>query len=276
MRSVRESFMTFSGIIVLALIGAGALHVAAAATWQEPAAIPPAGNPPGFVWTQDPNGAAQAGGQFNVAGGGRVGGLLQAVGMSAFGSTALDLGAATLGQNLLYGVASYAGMHPTGDALLLLQTADAGGMVTDRLRVDRDGNITVSGNVVTGNLQVQGCFGAILRSRSAGTFQGNAGAAPGGYVQANSRCPTGQHVCTTSEALNSITCGAFASAGVTSGTDMWISNLAPSLPTPTNDCIGWTTASPDWQGIKWRLDTTTGGAGYAQSCATALPFACCG
>lgn len=258
--------------------------------------------------------------------------------MSEFGNTILDLGSAAGGQNVLYGVAFYDGMHATGDALLLLQTARVtdpaiGPEMTSRLRVTRDGDVLASGRVggaqicigdaggadckdawpsgtitevragsnltgggaagavtiglsdspviagsltVNGKLVVKGCFGPIFRGRTAATYQGNAGGAPGGYVQANSRCPTGQHVCTTAEVLNSINCAALASAGVASGTDLWIANFAPSLPTPTNDCIGWTTASPDWRGIKWRLDTTTGGVGYAEQCSVALPFACCG
>lgn len=314
------------GVITLGLVGVLFLNVARAVEWVEPTGIPPTANPPGFVWTRAPSDPAQPGGQFNIMGGGRVGGLLEAFGGTVFGSAVLDLGSAAGGQNVIFGSAKYSGMH-ADDTLLLLQTANDATppALTNRLRVNRNGDLTTTGDVLggrlcigvaptvacrdawpagvrlqeatpgttetghvnisgtalvgnltaSGNLTARGCFGPVLRGRSAALYQGNAGGEPGGYVQANSRCPTGQHVCTTTEVLNSINCGAFATAGVASDTDMWIANLAPSLPTPTNDCVGWTTASPDWWGIKWRLNTTTGGGAFADRCGTSLPFACC-
>ncbi|MBI4449946.1 hypothetical protein HY634_02725 [Candidatus Uhrbacteria bacterium] len=318
----------FFGIAVLAAIGILFIHTAGAVEWAEPTGIPPTANPPGFVWTRSPADPAQVGGQFNIVGAGRVGGLLEALGGAVFGGATLDLGADAGGQNVLFGSAKYSGMH-ANDALILLQTASDAipPVLTNRLRVNRNGDLVTTGDVLggrlcigvapavacrdswttgvrlqeatpgateTGNLNISGtalvgdltasgditalgCFGPVLRARSVASYQGNAGApeGAGGYIIANGRCPVGQHVCTTTEVLNSINCGAFATAGVASDTDMWIANLAPSLPTPTNDCVGWTTASPDWWGIKWRLNTTTGGGAFAERCGTSLPFACC-
>ncbi|MDP3771722.1 MAG: hypothetical protein Q8R16_05465 [bacterium] len=323
-----EHLRTAIGCMLVGIIAILALNVARAVEWAEPTGIPPTANPPGFVWTRSPTDPAQPGGQFNVIGAGRVGGLLEALGGAVFGSAALDLGSDAGGQNVLFGSAKYSNMH-TNDALLLLQTASdvTPPVLTNRLRVNRNGDLTTTGDVLggrlcigiapavacrdawttgvrlqeatpgateTGNLNISGtalvgdltasgdltalgCFGPVLRGRSVAAYQGNAGApeGTGGYVIANGRCPAGQHVCTTTEVLNSINCGAFATAGVASDTDMWIANLAPSLPTPTNDCVGWTTASTDWWGIKWRLNTTTGGGAFAERCGTSLPFACC-
>ncbi len=331
------------GIAVLAVVGLSLVHVAGAVEWAEPTAIPPSANPPGFVWTRSPSNPAQPGGQFHVAGAGKLGGLLEALSGAVFGSATLDLGTLSEGQNVMFGSAKYSAAHPTGDALLLLQTASDATppVMTDRLRIDRDGNVTApgrvagaqlcigagagadcktswpsgtitgvtagsnltgggsSGNVTiglsptptfgalsvakigdplsSGNLTVAGCLGPVLVGRTTPGFQGNIGGSPG-YVSANAKCNdaiTGSHVCTTAEILNSINCGAIANAGVANETDMWIANLAPSLPTPTNDCVGWTNASSDWWGIKWRLNTTTGGGAFAERCSTSLPFACC-
>lgn len=343
-----------SRVLVSASILAGVLitaRLAGAVEWVEPSAIPPSANPPGFVWTRAPSDPAQPGGQFNVAGAGRVGGLLEAISGAVFGSGTLDLGAANEGQNLIYGAADATRIN-VNDALLLLQTA-TGGAFSDRLRVNRDGNMAVGGTVVvgrdviapgdvlgsrlcigpnipaadckstwpsgtitgvtvgsnltgggtsgnvtialnptptvgalsvskigtplsSGNLTVAGCLGPVFLGRTTAGFQGNIGGSPG-YISANSRCNgtfSGSHVCTTAEVLNSINCGSIASVDLAE-TDMWIANLAPSLPTPTNDCVGWTTASSDWWGIKWRFNKDTGGGAFAERCSTSLSFACC-
>lgn len=301
------------GIAVLSVIIIGLAAVARAAEWREPTAPPPAGNPPGFVWTLDPGSPPQAGGMFNIEGGGRIGKLVEAFGGGVFGRAALDLGAAAGGQNVIFGIARRSTMH-ADDALVLLQTADDTGVATDRFRVGGDGNVRASGTVggsqlcigdackaawpggivagtniavepsggdtrvrltddvtVEKSITAKGCFGPVIRGTSATTSNGNVG----GYVAANARCPAGQHVCTTSEVLQSIACGAVAGAGIADGTDIWIANLAPSLPTPTNDCVGWTKDTDSWRGIKWRLNATTGGAAYAESCLSVLRFACC-
>ncbi len=333
------------GVTVSAAVGLALMHVAGAVEWAEPTAIPPSANPPGFVWTRSPMDPAQPGGQFNVAGAGKVGQLFEAISGAVFGSATLDLGVLTEGQNVIFGSAKYSAVHPTGDALLLLQTANDASppVMTDRLHVSRDGNLTASGRVsgtqlcigagvgadcktswpsgtitgvtagtnltgggttgnVTvslsatptinglsivksgtpptgGNLSVAGCLGPVFLGRTTAGFQGNIGGTPG-YVSANSKCNDpvggflGSHVCTTAEVLNSINCGAIASVDLAE-TDMWIANLAPSLPTPTNDCVGWTNASSDWWGIKWRFNKDTGGGAFAERCSTSLSFACC-
>lgn len=268
---MRDGIRTIIGVTTLLVFGSWVLH-AQAVEWVEPTAIPPSANPPGFVWTRSPSDPAQVGGQFNVAGAGRVGGLFESLGGAVFGSATLDLGSGAGGQNALYGSAKYSGLH-ANDALLLLQTASDANppVLTDRLRVNRDGDL-----VASGDFTVQGCFGPVFLGRTTAGFQGNVGGSPG-YISANSRCNgtfDGSHVCTTAEVLNSINCGAIASVGLAE-TDMWIANLAPSLPTPTNDCVGWTTASSDWWGIKWRFNEDTGGGAFAERCSTSLSFACC-
>lgn len=338
----RDCDQRFLGVIALGLVGVLLLNVARAAEWVEPTAIPPSANPPGFVWTRSPSDSAQPGGQFNVAGAGRLGGLLEALSGVVFGSATFDLGVLTEGQNVIFGSAKYSTLHPTGDALLLLETANDATppVMTNRLRINRDGDLTaagrvggtqlcigagagadcktawpagtitgvtagsnltgggVTGNVTiglssapsfgalsvskigdplsSGNLTVAGCLGPVFLGRTTAGFQGNIGGSPG-YISANSKCNdtfAGSHVCTTAEVLNSINCGAIASVDLAE-TDMWIANLAPSLPTPTNDCVGWTTASSDWWGIKWRFNKDTGGGAFAERCSTSLSFACC-
>ncbi|MBI4433546.1 hypothetical protein HY632_02145 [Candidatus Uhrbacteria bacterium] len=315
---------TVLGVIAASVFGAWLVQGAGAAAWVEPGTQPPSGNPPGFVWTQSPSSSPQVGGQFNIDGSGKIGGILESIGGGLFGSATLDLGSAAGGQSVVAGVAQYDRMH-SGDALLLLQTV-ASGTRTDRLRVDRDGAVTANGRVTTpevcigsvcrtdwptgaitgvtagtnltgggtsgavtlnvtnsptfsgdvsvgGRLNVTGCFGPVVRGKSSGTWTGNVG----GYLTANGKCLSGQHVCTTAEVMNSINCGAISATGlgIANDTDLWISNLAPSLPTPTNDCIGWSSASADWRGIKWRFNATTGGAAYAQACNASFAFACC-
>lgn len=339
---MRDGTRTTIGIALLGIAGVLLLNTAHAVEWVEPTAIPPSANPPGFVWTRAPSDLAQTGGQFNVAGAGRLGGLLEALSGAVFGSATLDLGVLTMGQNVIFGSAKYSAMHPIGDALLLLQTASdvIPPVITDRFRIDRDGNLTAAGRVAgaqlcigagagadcktswpsgtitgvtagpnltgggvtgnvtiglsstpsfgalsvvkageplsSGNLTVAGCLGPVFLGRTTAGFQGNIGGSPG-YISANSKCNgtfAGSHVCTTAEVLNSINCGAIASVDLAE-TDMWIANLAPSLPTPTNDCRGWTDASSDWWGIKWRFNKDTGGGAFAERCSTSLSFACC-
>lgn len=81
------------------------------------------------------------------------------------GNIALDLGAATGGQNLFYGITQYKTMH-ANDALLLLQTSGDGGTITDRVRVDREGNLLLTGGVeAEGSVRgAQLCIGPECRS----------------------------------------------------------------------------------------------------------------
>lgn len=121
--------------------------------------------------------------------------------------------------------------------------------------------------------QVAGCFGPVFKHISSSISSG----AVGGYVGANTtKCAQGEHVCTTTEVLNSINCLAdidtVALASATNG--VWVSAGAAALPTPTNDCNGWTSGESSWQGVHY-VYSTTGGNFNAKSCDTVLPFACC-
>ncbi len=114
------------------------------------------------------------------------------------------------------------------------------------------------------------CFGPVYQQPSALARNG----ARGGYVGANAECPAGMHVCKTTEILESINCGAFAGTNTLDGGTMWINNLAPSLPTPTNDCGGWQTESSSSIGIVYSY-VETGGVSGTASCDQSLNFACC-
>ena len=152
------------------------------------------------------------------------------------------------------------------------------------------GDITTSTNIkATGTIDSTGCFGPVLLGKSNSASDGQPGT--GGYYQANSFCSsygTGAHVCTTAEALNSINCSAISSKGMADGTPYWVSNGAPAMPEPTNDCSGWTnntlygTANFNGgivtvknRGVQWLFNGGTGGTFYAQPCNETVKFACC-
>lgn len=115
-----------------------------------------------------------------------------------------------------------------------------------------------------------GCFGPVFQQMSGASSSGDAG----GYSGANSFCLAGEHVCTTAEMLNSINCGIDLSSINSEPSGVWISNGAPSLPQPTNDCLGWTSNNTSWRGIHY-VYTPQGGAFYAKKCDESLKFACC-
>lgn len=157
--------------------------------------------------------------------------------------------------------------------------ADASGFVGEVIIGDGAPSLstgTTTGLRVGGDITASGCFGPTYKAGSAGDFDGDVDGDPNwGYDAANSKCGTGFHVCTTAEMLMSINCGVIASAvGLSDGDRMWISNGAPSLPTPTNDCDGWTSNIGEDEGIEWIYDAN-GGAFYARSCANSQRFACC-
>jgi hypothetical protein len=131
-------------------------------------------------------------------------------------------------------------------------------------RVDEKGDVTVKNK-----LKVYGCFGPVFQRISETGNNGNAG----GYKEANKKCPDGMHVCTLNEMLNSLNCGIDLSSLSNAG-GVWISHGAPSLPTPTNDCLGWTSSSSEWYGINY-VYSPTGGAFYAVECSETHYFACC-
>ncbi|MDP3245256.1 MAG: hypothetical protein Q8M83_06415 [bacterium] len=134
-------------------------------------------------------------------------------------------------------------------------------------RVDNQGDVTVSNN-----LKVYGCFGPVYQQPSETSSNGNAG----GYMGVNAKCPAQMHVCTTSEILQSVNCGEIFKPGkdTNGGQPMWISNLAPSLPTPTNDCGGWKTSTASSVGVVYSFNST-GGAGGTAACNSSLKFSCC-
>lgn len=131
------------------------------------------------------------------------------------------------------------------------------------LEINGDGNI-----VAEGSIRAKGCFGPVFAQTSANTWTGNVD----GYNGANAKCPAGTHVCTTGEMLNSINCG--ANLSTMSGNGAWVSIGIASLPTPSNDCNGWASYDPGWQGVHY-VSSANGGNFYARACSEVLPFACC-
>ena len=159
-------------------------------------------------------------------------------------------------------------------------------------------NIWIGDNNDT--VQVQGAIavgGAITAGGCLGPVVVGATAAPGvngaqdGYRGIDGLCSgafSGSHQCTTNEVLTSIHCGAIWTDGTKTvlrpavqaiaGAFTWISNGAPSLPTPTNDCYGWTQTGviggQQSQGIAWTFDVR-GGGGYARPCNEQNRIVCC-
>jgi hypothetical protein len=102
-----------------------------------------------------------------------------------------------------------------------------------------------------------------------------------GYNSANAQCPTGSHICTAMEIINTYNNNPTAFNGLT-GPDVrgWINNGPPGyLATPANDCNGWQTTSGTKYGSIWifNLDAQPSGAKQAllQTCNNSYPFACC-
>lgn len=274
-----ERLRIAAGSAVLSMAGLWVANGALAA-WQEPQQQPPVGNPPGFVWTQDPLGVAQTGGQFNIAGSGKIAGMFTALGMSQFGNLFLALAGS---QNLIYGVARHESVAP-GASLLLLQTMTADG-ARDRLRVNRDGDLTVSGAVTGTRLCIgadcrtewpggEACSGSVFVGRTDTQVDGQRG----GYAGVNAECNAkyaGSHLCTVDEVLESVNCGAFTRLGTAVGTKFWVSGGPPGFTASANDCHGWASAGADELGRFWEY-TATGGAGWLSSCnITAYRLGCC-
>ncbi|MFH1099181.1 MAG: hypothetical protein V1723_04690 [Candidatus Uhrbacteria bacterium] len=262
---------TIAVIAVVGFFGLWLANVGSAVVWQEPAEIPPAGNLPGFIWSRSSAGDPQPGAHFNIAGSGRIGADFSVSGMAQFGSALLDLGNVSGGQNLIYGVAKRSAMNE-GDALLLLQTAADTGLVSDRLRVDRGGNLSVDGD-----LRVRGCAGPVVVASTQETSGGNLG----GYKGANGRCNaavSGSHLCSVEETLRSISCGALddaSTSGKLSASSFWIAAGPPGYVANANDCSGWTSADATQLGPFWRYNAATGGVGFLSSCNVTKVIGCC-
>lgn len=145
-----------------------------------------------------------------------------------------------------------------------------------------------SGVRVGGDVTASGCFGPTVVGATTATYDGNLVNADG-YREVDALCRAafgGSHQCTTDEVMSSIHCGAVWSdanrttlqAGIPQEQFVWISNGAPSLPTPTNDCYGWTQTGvigdEQSQGVTWYFDGS-GGAGYARACNESYRVLCC-
>jgi hypothetical protein len=215
----------------------------------------------------DRDGAVTTPGSVTATGNVTSSGVVTGSGGSAFGSITLDLGVATTGQNLIYGDAPYANMHPTGDFLLKLQTYNTG-VYTDRLTVTRDGNLKASG-----------CFGKTFVGLTASVWPGNIGS----YYAADNKCGIdypGSHVCKVDEMLESIQCSVAGDPiRTTGGSVAWINGGPPGDPSRNaNDCIGWTSNASTSYGRVWVFDNTTGGRGTLTGCNVGgggLKYACC-
>lgn len=148
-----------------------------------------------------------------------------------------------------------------------------------------DSNDTV---YVNGAISSGGCFGATVVGATAAP---GVNGAQGGYRGIDGLCNTafpGSHQCATSEVLGSIHCGAIWTDATKAvlrptiapliGVNAWIANGAPSLPTPTNDCYGWTQTGviggQQSQGIIWSF-SVQGGGGYARPCNEQNRVLCC-
>lgn len=141
---------------------------------------------------------------------------------------------------------------------------------------------------VGGDVTASGCFGSTVLGATGATHDGNLERGDG-YREVDALCNAalaGSHQCTTDEVMGSIHCGAIWSdanrttvrAGIPQDQFVWISNGAPSLPTPTNDCYGWTQTGvigdEQSQGVAWYFDER-GGAGYARACNESYRVLCC-
>lgn len=183
------------------------------------------------------------------------------------GNANYNLGSTTTGQNVLYGIARYDYMHPTGDHLLKLQTY-LSGVYTDRFTVNREGDVTSSG-----------CFGPTLAGLTPITYR--AGTTPVlSYYGADNTCNAayaGSHVCTAEEILRSISCSQAGDPVRSLGGEIaWINGGPPGFTSNANDCIGWTSNASSAYGRYWSFNDTTGGYGTMTSCnAPGLKFACC-
>lgn len=182
-------------------------------------------------------------------------------------------GNVSIAQGLNVGGATGAG---AGEILASGNIQSTAGMIRGNF-VASDGTVCASGQI----LQRSGaawvcaalagpCNGAVYEQPSALSRDGNRG----GYLSARIECPPAMHICTTSEILESIQCGAFSGNDTNGGAPMWINNLAPSLPTPTNDCGGWTTNASASVGVVYTYNAAGGVAGTA-GCNSVLKFACC-
>ncbi|MDO8505710.1 MAG: hypothetical protein Q7S48_03990 [bacterium] len=151
------------------------------------------------------------------------------------------------------------------------------------------GNSIISENGSTikvgGAITATGCFGPVFVGKTGALYTGNFPSTGGfeGYRAGHNICAvdyeaTGltpaAHMCSAGEILNSISCNSAFALWATGFA--WVASGAPSLPTQTNDCLGWTYSDSDpiYNGVTWEFDGN-GGRGWAQSCTASYPIACC-
>jgi hypothetical protein len=288
--------MLFMGLSA-ALAGIAVGQFVLAETYVPPTGPPPTGNIPSTVWNRIDAASPQEGAAIQIDGGGPAeladgSETNTPVGISV-GTNELNMGVQHGGQNVYYGVADYNSMAQDtvegDDHLLLLQTA-VGNTYTNRLRVDREGNVEAEGEITAaGGVNSTGCFGPVFIGKTDTLYNGSVNGAIG-YDSANTACETkflgDAHVCSTAEIMNSLKC---AEAGVSpvidaglNGISAWVNAGPPGFTASSNDCEGWSRqlgydpgANATYYGRTWKFDSNTGGAGFVTTCNVPLPFACC-
>jgi hypothetical protein len=284
--------MSIGAILAAVIVGSTVM----ATVYIPPTAQPPEGNMPSTVWNAMTsfNHQVQPEAAINIDGGGpgddingNPSGL--PVGISV-GSSQLDMGKNSGGQNVIYGVAKKQGMHAE-DLLMLLQVYDADvSGYDDRFSVDQFGNVIVEGDIVTpGQITSTGCFGPVFVGITSIGYSGNLNdlAANKGYFSANEICAANfedSHVCLNEEMLTSIKCADPAAtpkppildtAILPDGTFLWVNGGVPGHTTPANDCYGWTSKTDKHFGRVWKTLAGNGGQGYLTTCNQSIKFACC-
>lgn len=147
----------FAFTLAMSAVGGFIINTVDAATFQGPSQAPPGGNIPITIWNRVAATATQTNAAIEIDGGGPGG--TNPVGVTV-GTNLLNLGSAAGGQNVVYGVADYAGMNAT-DYLLLLQTAAAGPVYTRRFSVDRNGLLFAASSITTTSGSITTSSGAI-------------------------------------------------------------------------------------------------------------------
>lgn len=151
--------------------------------------------------------------------------------------------------------------------------------LTNSLLSEIGSTLTVGTVASPASITATGCFGPVFTGV---TSISNNGDLPltgvnEGYRAGHNICAvaySNAHMCSTAEILNSISCGNAAVLGATGFA--WVSNGGPSLPTQTNDCLGWTYGgdNPSYNGVAWEFNAN-GGTGWSQSCSSNYSLACC-
>jgi len=150
---------------IFACLGGGVVRMAIAGTYQGPTAAPPGGNIPLTIWNRTASSITQTNAAIAIDGGGPAG--VAPVGISV-GTNTLNMGVATAGENLFYGVADYSSMHPD-DRLINTQVA-VGGTYYDRFFVDRSGSGYLSGSLALDNVLSAGTAVTDLGNVSGGNY----------------------------------------------------------------------------------------------------------